>query len=132
GLAPWQVSRVKAHIETGLTSALRIHDLAPIAQLSASHFCRAFKHSFGETLHAYVVRRRIERALDLMVTTDRSLNQIARACGLCDQAHFSRVFRRLVGDTPREWRRRWAGNCRREGGVPFPDKSEATPADLAA
>jgi len=104
-LAPWQVSRVKAHIEANLDSALRVHDIARIAKLGPSGFCRAFKSSFGERPHAYVSRRKVARAQEMMLTTEEPLSQIALACGYWDQAHFSRVFRRVVGRSPNEWRR---------------------------
>src|SRR5262249_1506686 len=86
-----------------------MRDVARITQLSTSHFCRAFKTSFGETPRAYILRRRVERAQELMLTTKEPLSQIALACGLCDQAHFSRVFRRIVGETHNAWRRQCGG-----------------------
>jgi AraC family transcriptional regulator len=107
GLAPWQMRRVKAHIDANLTRTLLVSEVAQVAKLSTSHFCRAFKVSFAETPHAYINRRRIEHAQGMMRTTGEPLSQIALACGLCDQAHFSRVFRRVMGLPPNEWRRRW-------------------------
>ena len=54
----------------------------------------------------YIVRLRLELAQRLMLTTEDSLSQIALACGLADQAHLSKLFGRLVGETPSAWRRR--------------------------
>jgi AraC family transcriptional regulator len=105
GLAPWRIRRVTVHIETNLDSAVRTKDLAALVELSAFHFCRAFRDSFGDSPHAYVTRRRIERAQGLMLTTNNSLSQIAMDCGLADQAHFNRLFRRFVGESPGAWRR---------------------------
>jgi AraC family transcriptional regulator len=105
GLAPRQVRDVRIFIETNLESPLTTKDLASAANLSTFHFCRAFRVSFNMTPHAYVMRRRIERAQGLMLQTDTSLGQIAMDCGLADQAHFNRLFRRLVGDSPGAWRR---------------------------
>jgi AraC-like DNA-binding protein len=73
--------------------------------LSSSHFSRAFKESYSETPHAHIVRRRIERAAKLMLTTDEPLSRIALACGLCDQAHLTKLFRRGTGQPPAAWRR---------------------------
>ena len=105
GLAPWQVRRVTEYIEEHLSSTIRLQDLAGIARLSHSHFCRAFKESLGHPAHAYVMRRRVHRAQGLMLATTESLSQIAALCGMADQAHFCKLFRRLVGESPNAWRR---------------------------
>lgn len=105
GLAPWQVRRVTEYIEANLASTIRLQDLARIARLSHSHFCRAFKESVGHPAHAYVMRRRVQRAQGLMLNTLDSLSQIAAQCGMADQAHFCKLFRRLVGESPNAWRR---------------------------
>jgi AraC family transcriptional regulator len=105
GLAPWQARIVKTHIETHLDTSIRITELAQFAQLSPFHFCRVFRVSFGHSPHNYIIRRRIERAQGLMLTTNLPLGQIAIDCGLSDQAHLTKLFRRFVGETPREWRR---------------------------
>jgi AraC family transcriptional regulator len=105
GLAPWQMQRVTTHIESNLHSTIRIKDLAAAIKLSSSHFCRAFRENFDVSPHRYVMRRRVERAQEMMLTTDASLGHIAVDCGLADQAHFNRLFRRFVGESPGAWRR---------------------------
>jgi AraC family transcriptional regulator len=110
GLAPWQLRRVTAHIDASLEATIRLSDVAALTGLSTSHFARAFKVSVGVTAHAYIIQRRIRRAQEMMLTSGDSLCQIALACGLCDQAHFSRLFRRLVGISPSAWRRQWAAD----------------------
>ncbi|WP_205287766.1 helix-turn-helix transcriptional regulator [Luteibacter yeojuensis] len=108
GLAPWQARRVAAHVDENLGYSITIDQLASIAGLSSSYFCRAFKDSFGDPPHAYIMRRRVERAQSLMLQTREPLSQIALACGLSDQAHLCNLFRRLVGQSPSQWRRsRW-------------------------
>ena len=69
------------------------------------HFCRVFRVSFGHSPHAYITRRRIERAQGLILTTGRTLGEIALDCGFADQAHFTKIFRRLCGESPGKWRR---------------------------
>lgn len=105
GLAPWQVRKVTNYVDSHLDSTIRNEDLATIARLNPSHFGRAFRNSFGEPPHEYVIRRRIERAQGLMLSTNAPLSTIALDCGLADQAHLSRLFRRVVGESPRAWRR---------------------------
>jgi AraC family transcriptional regulator len=105
GLAPWQVRRVLAHVETNLSATIRNKDLADIARLSTFHFAVAFRNSVGESPRGHIIRRRVERAQGLMLSTDNSLSDIAAECGMADQAHLTRLFRRLVGQSPAAWRR---------------------------
>jgi AraC family transcriptional regulator len=105
GLAPWQVRRVTAHIEANLDTSMRNKDLAALARLSEFHFNVAFRNSIGEAPHGYIIRRRVERAQGLMLSTEKPLSAIAAECGLADQAHLTRLFRRIVGESPAAWRR---------------------------
>jgi AraC family transcriptional regulator len=105
GLAAWQARRLITHVDTKLAASIRIQDLAAFIGLSGSHFCRAFKSTFGVSPRDYVARRRIEVAQGLMLTTDDTLSAIALSCGLSDQSHFTRMFHRIVGETPNAWRR---------------------------
>jgi AraC family transcriptional regulator len=105
GLAPWQIRKVTSHIEAHLDRSIRNEDLAALVRLNASHFGRAFRNSFGEPPHEYVIRRRVERAQGLMLSTDAPLSAIALDCGLADQSHLTRLFRRVAGESPRAWRR---------------------------
>jgi AraC family transcriptional regulator len=107
GLAPWQVKCVAAYIESNIHSRFRVTDLACIVRLSTSHFSRTFRESFGEAPFAYITRRRIRRAQVTMLNSADSLSQIALDCGMCDQAHFTRVFRKIVGINPSVWRRQF-------------------------
>ena len=84
---------------------MHVETLAGLVRLSTSHFCRSFKVSVGDTPHAYIMRRRLERAQAMMLESTESLSQIAAACGLADQAHLTRLFRRYTGQTPFNWRR---------------------------
>jgi AraC-like DNA-binding protein len=105
GLPAWQARRVSAHVEGNISARIHIKQLARLVGLSASHFCRAFKCSFGASPRDYVLRRRIEVAQALMLTTPDALSAIAVSCGMCDQPHFTRSFRRIVGESPSTWRR---------------------------
>jgi AraC family transcriptional regulator len=105
GLAPWQVRKVTSFIETNLDGPIRSADLAGMVRLTPCHFSRAFRNSLGHSPIEYVIRRRIERAQALMLSTDTSLSEIALDCGFVDQAYLCRLFRRIVGESPGTWRR---------------------------
>jgi AraC family transcriptional regulator len=105
GLAQWQRKRVTAHIDEHLANPIQVRDLAAMSRLSTSYFSRAFKRTTGVSPYAFITQKRLARACELMTMTEESLCQIAIACGLCDQAHLCRVFRRIVGETPSAWRR---------------------------
>jgi AraC-like DNA-binding protein len=105
GLAAWQKRRLTVYIEAHLAGRIRVEELAQLLNLSESHFSRAFRCAFGTSAHDYLTRRRIEVAQGLMLTTGETLCAIALRCGLSDQSHFTRLFRRIVGETPYAWRR---------------------------
>jgi len=104
-LAGWQIARVRAFIEENLHGNIDAKDLSAVAQRSPAHFARSFKQAFGEPPHAYVIKRRLERACHLMVTTSESLSEIALGVGLTDHAHLSKLFQRAFGQSPSIWRR---------------------------
>ena len=105
GLAAWQIRRLNVFIEARLDQPIRLKELSAISKLSTAYFSRAFKLTFRETPHAYIVRRRLERAETLMLTTDRRLSDIAALCGFADQAHLCRLFRQQYAKSPAAWRR---------------------------
>jgi len=106
GLAPWQMRKIDRHLRENLEQSLSLCELADLVSLSVSHFCRAFKDSFGSTPHRYIIRLRLELAQRLMLNTEDPLSQIAIASGHADQAHLCKLFRRGMGETPGAWRRR--------------------------
>jgi AraC family transcriptional regulator len=105
GLVAWQIARVRTYIDSNIGRTLHIRNLSAVACRSPAHFSRKFKLAFGESPHAYVVRRRLERACHLMMTSAVSLSEIALSVGLSDQAHLCRLFRRAFGQSPASWRR---------------------------
>jgi AraC family transcriptional regulator len=111
-LAVWQTARVRAFIDENLHRTIHARDLSAVARRSTSHFSRSFKRAFGEPPHAYVMRRRLERACHLMITSSASQSEIALSVGFSDQAHMCRQFRQAFGQSPYKWRRdleSWCG-----------------------
>ncbi len=105
GLAGWQIACVRSFIDSNLHRAIHASDLSAIARRSTAHFSRSFKQAFGEPPHAYVVRRRIEEACHLMLTSRASLSEIALSVGFVDQPHLCKHFRQALGQSPANWRR---------------------------
>ena len=104
GLPPGAMRRVREYVETHLSESMDLAELAAIAGLSVYHFARAFKQSAGVTPHHHLVRRRVERAQEMLARSDLPLSEVALATGFADQSHLARHFRQLVGLTPGQFR----------------------------
>jgi AraC family transcriptional regulator len=104
-LLAWQARKVRQYIDEHIASRMLVADLCLLIQRSEAHFSRAFKLTFGEPPHAFVIRRRVELAAQYMLETDRSLSDIAIRCGFTDQSHLSKHFHQTMGHTPAAWRR---------------------------
>jgi AraC-like DNA-binding protein len=85
---------------------LDVPNLASVACVSEAHFIRTFKATFGETPHRYLQRRRVERAMYLLRTSDRNVTDICMEVGFSSLGTFSRTFRDIVGETPSQFRER--------------------------
>ncbi len=105
GLAPWQIRRLEAFVAAHIAGTITLERMAACVGLSPSHFGRVFKMALGETPHAFVLRKRVERARTLMVESALPLAEIALDCGFSDQSHLNRIFRRYSGMSPNAWRR---------------------------
>jgi AraC-like DNA-binding protein len=83
---------------------LGVDELAAAAGLSRAHFSREFKRAFGESPHAYLLTRRLERAAALLRTTDRSVADICLSVGLQSIGSFTTSFSRTYGQPPTAYR----------------------------
>jgi AraC-like DNA-binding protein len=107
GLAAWQKRRAAELLHENLRGHIRLSELARECGLSASHFARSFKSSFGISTHQWLIQHRVEHARQLMSQTNMSLMEIALNSGFSDQAAFTHTFQRLVGVSPGRWRRHY-------------------------
>ncbi|MCM2458194.1 helix-turn-helix transcriptional regulator [Rhizobium sp. CG4] len=105
GLTEWQCRRVRSYITENVGKHLKVSELASQTRLSVGHFARAFIITFGVSPYRFVIAERIAKAKRLMTNTSYPLSEIALQCGLCDHAHFCRLFRSFEGLPPSEWRR---------------------------
>jgi AraC family transcriptional regulator len=104
GLSRSRLNRVLEYINANLNDKLELGVLAEVVGLNLYHFARAFKQSTGETPHQYVLRRRIERAKEFLRYSQLPVIEASARTGFVDQSHFSKVFRRIVGVAPSEYR----------------------------
>jgi AraC family transcriptional regulator len=99
--------RVKKYMEEHLQDKLSLDELAHETGYSRAHFLRMFRAATGKTPHQYLTERRIERAQSMLLEAKKiSLIDVAAQCGFSSQSHLTRVFRKRVGATPTEFKRK--------------------------
>jgi transcriptional regulator GlxA family with amidase domain len=102
--------RAKDEIDRRWGEPLDLAELAATAQVSRYHFVRAFKASYGETPMRYLTRRRIERAQDLLRSANLTVTEICMLVGWSSLGSFSSTFKAMVGESPVEYRARFAAD----------------------
>jgi transcriptional regulator GlxA family with amidase domain len=98
--------RARDAIDRAYRGPLAVDELASIACMSRAAFIRSFRTTFGETPHRYLQRRRIDRAMYLLRTTDRSVTDVCMEVGFASLGTFSRTFTEIVGEAPSQFRHR--------------------------
>jgi AraC-like DNA-binding protein len=103
-LAQWRLKRAIDYVEARLDEPVSLADVAASAGLTRMHFAAQFRAATGLRPHEYLLRRRIERAQEMLVRTGMSLVDVALSVGFQTQSHFTSVFKRYAGQPPRAWR----------------------------
>ena len=104
GLGCARLRRVKEFVDAKMEDELTLCEMAQSVELSTSHFSRMFRKSTGESPHHFVLRHRVERAKEMLRAAEARVLDVAVACGFKTQQHFARVFRRMCGVSPTEYR----------------------------
>jgi AraC-like DNA-binding protein len=104
-LAPWQLRRVTEYFAAHLAEDVQLQTVSDLVKLSRSYFSRAFKMSTGLAPHQWLLRARIAKAEQLLLEADLPIARIAVEAGFADQAHLTRTFGRVTGQSPRAWQR---------------------------
>jgi len=104
GLTPLQLRRIERHISENIERRVSLEELANLAGVSRWHFLRQYQETTGSSPHAYVTGQRLQRAMDLLRTTDKSIMEIAAEVGMT-HSHFSRRFAQHFGTSPSLFRR---------------------------
>lgn len=110
-LAKWRLDRAIDYIEANLAEPIALADVANTTGLTRMHFAAQFRAATGYRPHEYLLRRRIEQAQNLLARPELTLVDAALSVGFQSQAHFSTVFKRLVGETPSRWRQMRLGEA---------------------
>jgi AraC family transcriptional regulator len=104
-LPRWRLTQVLRYIEANIGEPITLANLAATAGMSRMYFAKQFRTTTGIRPHDFVLRKRIERAQQLLAATSDALVDIALSVGFKTQAHFTTVFKKVVGSTPYQWRR---------------------------
>lgn len=104
GLNQRSLRQVLEYIQTSIDQDLSLEVLANLVNMSKYHFISLFKQSVGVTPHQYVMQQRVERAKELLRDCKLSISEISLACGFTNQSHFTRLFRKYTGVTPKIYR----------------------------
>jgi AraC-like DNA-binding protein len=110
--------RARDTIDRAFAQPLDVPALARVACVSPAHFSRQFRVTFGESPHRYLQRRRVERAMELLRHTDRSVTDVCFDVGFASLGTFSRTFRAIVGESPSAYRTRMRPGAATTGSVP--------------
>jgi AraC family transcriptional regulator len=103
-LSPHKLRRAIEFIDANLRNDLTLASIADAIALSPGHFAHAFRAATGVAPHRYIVERRIERAKTLLRESDLPITEIADRIGCSSHSHFSVLFHRIAGFTPRQFR----------------------------
>ena len=104
GLANSTLQLVTDYVNAHLHEEISLQCLAQLAGLSTYYFVRLFKQSVGLAPHQYVIRRRLEKARQLLKTSHLSILQIAIDVGFSSSSHFSHTFKKAFGVSPSQYR----------------------------
>lgn len=101
-----RMKKVLAHIHSHIGDSIDVEELANVACVTKPYLIRLFKREFGTSPVQYINKKKMERAQLLLYTTEQPVKEVAYALGFSDHSYFIRLFRKLTGLTPQEYRRR--------------------------
>ena len=95
---------IEQYIRTRYATELSMQDVAKAMNYSEAYFCKLFKQCFKVNFSAWLNEFRVEKAKEMLQDTRLSIREVSTACGYADANYFARVFKRVTGKTPSEYR----------------------------
>lgn len=102
-----ELATVKAYLDEHYTKKIALDDLEERFFINKFYLSKIFKETYGTTINNYLISKRITRAKQLLRFTDLTVDEIGAAVGMADANYFSRMFRKVEGSSPREYRKQW-------------------------
>lgn len=109
GYRDWRLRRAIEYLEANLDGDVRLEDVAAVAGLSTTHLANLFRAGTGESPHRWLMRRRFDRACELLGNPSASITDIAHQCGFASSQHLATVMRKRLATTPTAYRRELLG-----------------------
>jgi len=106
-LPRWRLNKVSEYVSAHMGEDITLDKMAAVANLSRRHFARCFTLEIGQTPYRWLLERRLDRAKDLLTSTDDTLSDISVACGFSSQSHLTTLLRKRTGLTPSAWRKKF-------------------------
>ena len=110
GLGAPRLRRIQELVRANMEGELTLNEMSESVGLSTGHFSQMFRQSTGESPHQFVLRQRVEHAKVMLQAAEMRVLEVALACGFKTQQHFARVFRRVCGVSPTEYRHEFLSN----------------------
>jgi AraC family transcriptional regulator len=111
GISHSRIRRVLDYMHDNISKDLSLEELAQVANVSPSHLKVVFKEAIGMPVHQYIIRHRVERAVQLIARNDLPLTEIATLVGFSNQSHMARFTRRIAGASPAQFRSKERGRA---------------------
>lgn len=101
---PKQLIDVVDHINNNLEKNLTVDELAELTFWGKAHFSRNFKKFFGTTIHQFILEKKVEKLIEVIVNSNQNLSQISKSYGFNSYSNFFHAFKKYTNYTPQEYR----------------------------
>ena len=103
----YNLEDIRKYLDDNYTSAITLENLSDTFYINKYYLTRAFKDKYGVTINNYLLDKRIMKAKELLRYSNYSIEKVGKLSGITDQNYFSRIFKRVEGTSPKEYRKMW-------------------------